>query len=79
MHNCCVDWARRIVKYNVNKGSIACKSQLYEGDCDCRISSTNIFNLFGYFLSWNQSLNHMSKNFIQRHSSELWLINYLHI
>ena len=44
MHNCCVDWASRIVKYNVNKGSIACKSLLYEGDCDCRISSI-IFHL----------------------------------
>ena len=32
MHNCCVDWASRIVKYNVSKGSIACKSLLYEGD-----------------------------------------------
>ena len=40
VHNCCVDWASRIVKYNVNKGSIACKSLLYEGDCDCRISSS---------------------------------------
>ena len=38
MHNCCVDWASRIVKYNVNKGSIACKSLLSEGDCDCRVS-----------------------------------------
>ena len=39
VHNCCVDWASRIVKYNVNKGSIACKSLLYEGDCDCRNAS----------------------------------------
>ena len=39
VHNCCVHWASRIVKYNVNKGSIACKSLLYEGDSDCRISS----------------------------------------
>ena len=39
MHNCCVDLGSRIVKRNVNEGSIACKSLLYEGDCDCRISS----------------------------------------
>ena len=41
LHNCCVDWASRIVKWNVNEGLNACKSLLYEGDCDCRISSIN--------------------------------------
>ena len=39
VHNCCVDWASRIVKWNVND---ACKSLFYEGDCDCRISSINV-------------------------------------
>ena len=38
--NCCVGWASRIVRWNVNEGSNACKSLLYEGDCDCRISSS---------------------------------------
>ena len=31
MHNCCVDLASRIVKWNVNKGSNACKSLLTRG------------------------------------------------
>ena len=38
VHNCCVDGASRIVKWNINEGSNACKSLLYEGDCDCRIT-----------------------------------------
>ena len=32
--NCCVGWASRIVKWNVNEGSNECKSLLYERDCD---------------------------------------------
>ena len=54
MCNCCVDWASRIVKKNVNKGSIACKSLLYEGDCDCRISSILLYSATCNF--WEETM-----------------------
>ena len=46
MHNCCVDGASRIEKWNVNERSNARKSLFYEGDCDCRISSKYLGNTF---------------------------------
>ena len=44
LHNFCADGKSRIMKWNVNEGSNASKSLLYEGDCDCRISSTFIWD-----------------------------------
>ena len=44
LHNCFADGTRRIMKWNVNEGSNACKSLLYEGDCECCISSTDIWD-----------------------------------
>ena len=37
LHNLCANG--QAVKWNVNEGSNECKSLLYEGGCDCRISS----------------------------------------
>ena len=44
LHNCCADGTSRIMKWNVNEGSNSYKTLLYEGDCDCRISSTFIWD-----------------------------------